>query len=130
MFAKILSSIKKEPKNNDAAPSLRNFPRRSADKCVCIIDGKKIYPVVNWSFSGILISADTRFFEMGSEHEITVKFLIRDQSVDIENKVRVVRKTKNNIALQFVDQSENIMKTLQSVVDDMMTNQFIDSQLV
>lgn len=126
MFNALLSAVKSQPQN-DQIITKRRHPRRHADKCVAVINDK-IYPVENWSMGGILISADSRPFAVDNEIDVTLKFRLREKIVDIEHKARVVRKTKDRVAFEFLPLSEQIKNSFQNVIDDVVAGQFADSQ--
>ena len=78
----------------------REYPRRSQDMCICNINGQT-YPVENWSFGGICIQADERFFCSGQNVYFTLKFKLGMQILDVQHKAKVVRKTRSRVALKF-----------------------------
>ncbi|MGQ0526460.1 MAG: PilZ domain-containing protein [Alphaproteobacteria bacterium] len=109
--------------------SRRVAPRRAQDQCVSVIAGKT-FPVENWSMGGVLVYGDGRLFPMESEIDVILKFRLRNEVVEVPHKAKVVRKTYHNIALQFVPLTQGIRKSFQAVVDDYVSGQFADSQLV
>lgn len=131
MFGKFFSSSKTDnedapEKNQDHAR--RKHPRRSSDSCVSVIGGK-VYPVENWSYGGLLVRADDRLFGVNEEMDITVKFKLRDDVLDIPHKAKIVRKAPNKIALQFTPVSKKIQNAFDRVIDDFVAKSFVDSQL-
>jgi hypothetical protein len=128
MFGKILSSLKSNDAETGQDSKIRRLhPRRSGDACVSIVDGK-VYPVENWSYGGVMLTADDRMFSVDQEINMTMKFKLRGKVLDIAHKGRIVRKTPNKIALQFAPLSKKIQTSFQQVVDDFIAQQFIDSQ--
>ena len=125
MFSRFFSAKPKQ--QDDSQNSKRQFVRRHTDRCVAMIDGQ-IYPVENWSLGGILISADSRTFGMGDNIETTLKFMLRQQPVDVSGKARIVRKGNGNAALEFIENVEEIRKSLQQVIDDIVSERFVESQ--
>ena len=107
--------------------SRRKSTRRAADNCVSVINGKA-YPVHNWSDGGMLVQADERMFTQGSPVEITMKFRLTGKIVDIPHRGRVVRKTRDRLAIQFEPLTRDITKKFKQVVDDYVTREFAESQ--
>ncbi len=108
--------------------SRRASPRRSADNCITMIDGKA-YPVHNWSDGGILIHADDRMFTVNAPVEITMKFRLRDRLLDIAQRGKVVRKTRDRLAIQFEAIERDVSQKFKQVVDDYVTREFVESQM-
>lgn len=130
MFGKILSTFKASPAEKEQGSKVRRLhPRRSGDACVSVVGGK-VYPVENWSYGGVLLSADDRLFSVDQELDLTMKFKLRGEVLDIPHKGQIVRKTPNKIALQFAPLSKKIQTAFQQVVDDFVSQQFIESQTV
>ncbi len=114
--------------SNDYADSRRRTPRRSADNCISIIDGKA-YPVHNWSDGGMLIQADERMFSMAAPVELTMKFRVSGNIVDIAHRGRVIRKTRDRLAIQFEPLTRDVARRFKQVVDDFVTREFMESQM-
>lgn len=127
MFETIISTLQLQG-DEPRGKSKRRFERREIDRCVSVIAGKT-YPVENWSQGGLLIYGDSRPFAMDSECEVTLKFKLRDEVMDLPHRARVVRKSKDHIAFEFEPLTRQIKKGFQSVIDDFMAAQFADSQL-
>lgn len=130
MFGKIISSFTSGSSEDDQADhaSRRRFARRMGDSCVGIIDGK-IYPIENWSMGGFMIAADDRLFAVEEDFDITMKFKLRDNILDVAHKASVVRKSQNRVAMQFAPMTKTIRDNLQQVVDDFVSRSFTDSQI-
>lgn len=108
----------------------RMHDRRAKDPCVSVIDGKT-YPVENWSRGGILVFGDPHAFSFDSELDVTLRFKLRGETViDLPHKARVVRKTFDRVALEFLPLTQAVKKGFQTVIDDFMTAEFAESQLV
>ncbi|MCB1782390.1 MAG: PilZ domain-containing protein [Alphaproteobacteria bacterium] len=132
MIDKLFPSLRNaqdEIETEDDAPSRRNYPRRSGDACVTMLNGK-IYPVENWSLGGALVSADDRLFGVNQDIDITMKFKLRGEVMDVVHKGRIIRKGTNKIALQFAPLTKKIQTAFQQVVDDYVAQRFADSQTV
>jgi len=114
--------------SNDVDQSRRASPRRSADNCISIINGKA-YPVHNWSDGGMLVQADERMFTVAAPVEVTMKFRLSGKIVDIPHRGRVVRKTRDRLAIQFEPITRDIAQKFKQVVDDFVTREFMESQL-
>ena len=130
MFETLLSKLKGEPipaqQDNIAR---RRFERRNADHCVGVIEGKT-YPVENWSPGGVLIYGDSRPFALKDEIDVTIKFRLRNDVIDVPHKAKVIRKSHDKVAFEFFPLTQQIKKSFQSVVDDYLAAEFADSQLV
>ncbi len=128
MFKTIISTLQLQGEDEHHA-SKRKFERRATDHCVSVINDKT-YPVENWSSGGVLIFADSKPFALNAEVEVKIKFKLRDEIVDVPHKAKVIRKTYNHVALEFLPLTQKIKKIFQSVIDDQVAAQFVDSQLV
>lgn len=113
--------------NDSQDDSRRKSPRRSADNCVSVINGKA-YPVHNWSDGGMLVHADDRLFSLSAPVEITMKFRLTGKIVDIPHRGRVVRKMRDRLAIQFEPINREISQKFKQVVDDFVTREFAESQ--
>jgi hypothetical protein len=127
MFNSLLSAIRT---NHDDDPVItrRRYERRGADKCISIINGRA-YPVENWSLGGVLINGDSRPFGIDNEIDVTLRFKMRDRVMDVIHRGRVVRKSKDSVAFEFMPLTTQIKNNFQSVIDDFVAGQFADSQL-
>ena len=128
MFETLLSSLNAQS-GNDLHATRRRYGRRGCDRCVSVI-GEKTYPVVDWSPGGLLIYGDGREFSVDGELDVVMKFRLRNDVVDVPHKARVVRKSKNKIAFEFLPLTKQIVNRFQSVVDDYVAGRFADSQLM
>lgn len=126
MFGKLFSSLKNAG-DTPSAQVRRRFSRRDCDKCVTVIGGKT-YPVENWSLGGLLIHGDSRPFGIDNEIGVTMKFKLRDDIIDVPHKARVVRKSQDKVAFEFLPLTDQIHRSFQNVVDDHVAAQFADSQ--
>lgn len=125
MFGKSLSSTAEQA---ELKQQKRQHPRRSNDRCVSIINGQ-MHPVENWSEGGLLITADERLFGIDQECVFTLKFKLQDEVKEIDHKAKVIRKTPNKVALKFLPLSKKIGTEFQKIVDDYVTQQFVESQI-
>lgn len=107
----------------------RKFLRRRTDRCVSLIDGR-MYPVQDWSMGGMKVTADGRLFSTHDEVDFTMKFKLRDEIVDVPHRARVVRRSQDSVAFEFIPLTAEISRRLQQVVDDYMTRRFAESQMV
>ncbi len=126
MFGRLFSSLKAD-NSNEPHTARRKYTRRDCDRCVTVINGKT-YPVENWSLGGVLLSADEREFGPEDEMDITLKFKLRDDIVDVPHAARVIRKSRNKIAFEFKPLTQQIRSNFQNVVDDYVASQFAASQ--
>ena len=127
MLFKTLFSILREQRGNDVVSTRRQSTRRIRDKCVSVIN-KKTYPVENWSTGGLMIYGDSRPFGIDNDINVTMKFKLYDRIIDVSHKARVIRKTHDNVAFEFLPLTRQIRSNFQNVVDDYVTNQFAESQ--
>ncbi|MCD8498045.1 MAG: PilZ domain-containing protein [Alphaproteobacteria bacterium] len=109
--------------------SRRKTTRRYSDHCVCSIGGKS-YPVLNWSISGLQITADDRLFAIGQEVEFSLKFKIRASIVEVKHTATVVRKSRGSVAFEFSPLSRTVRNDFQNIMDDFMANEFANSQML
>jgi hypothetical protein len=112
--------------NDPDMEARRRSPRRSADNCISVINGKA-YPVHNWSDGGMLVHADDRMFSLSAPVEVTMKFRLSGKIMDIAHRGRVVRKMRDRLAIQFEPISRDIATKFQQVVDDYVTREFAES---
>jgi len=115
--------------NNEAEDTRRKTPRRVADNCVSVINGKA-YPVHNWSDGGMLVQADERLFSVTTPVEITMKFRLTGKIVDIPHRGRVIRKMRDRLAIQFEPLTRDVTQKFKQVIDDFVTREFAESQTV
>lgn len=126
MFSALLQAVKSQPQNDQIATK-RRHPRRATDKCVIMINGK-MHPVENWSMGGALVQTDSRLFSVDNEVDLILKFKLRDKMVDVPHRARVVRKSKDTVAFEFLPINAQIKTNFQNVIDDFVAGQFADSQ--
>lgn len=123
----IKDTFMSEPSNDDA-DSRRKSPRRAADNCVSLINGKA-YPVHNWSDGGMLVHADDRMFTESAPVEVTMKFRLSGRIIDIPHRGKVVRKMRDRLAIQFEPLTRDVSRKFKEVIDDYVTREFAESQL-
>jgi hypothetical protein len=111
-----------ETLSGDKGASRRKFSRRECDDCVSEINGKK-FPVQDWSLGGLQVTGGSNQFGLNDDVEITMKFRLSDGVVAIPHKAKVVRRTHNNIGLEFEPLTRGIHDELQVVVDDYTARQ-------
>lgn len=95
MLQALLSSLKTST-SNDEQTTKRTHLRRGVDCCVAVIHGRT-FPVENWSLGGVLLQTDERLFGKEQDIDLTVKFKLRNNIVDISHKGTVVRKTNGKV---------------------------------
>ena len=76
----------------------------------------------------MLVQADERLFSMAAPVEVTMKFRLTGKILDIPHKGRVIRKTRDRLAIQFEPLSREISNKFKQVVDDYVTREFAESQ--
>ncbi|MFP4098920.1 MAG: PilZ domain-containing protein [Alphaproteobacteria bacterium] len=127
MLKKIANSFARD-ESAVPSPTNRQFPRRSDDRCVGVVNGQ-MHPVENWSKGGMLIMADERLFSVGQDCVFTLKFRLRDEIVEVDHHATVIRKAPGKVAFQFDPLSNPVQTNFQKVVDDYVSRRFVDSQL-
>lgn len=127
MFSNFLAGLRSAT-SNDADETRRSSPRRGADRCVAVVCGQT-FPVENWSFGGLLLSADERLFGAGQEIEIGLKFKLRNTIVDVAHRGQVVRKSPSKVAIRFEPLEKTIRRAFQQVIDDAVASEFATSQI-
>lgn len=105
----------------------RTFQRRQNDKCVSIVNGKTL-PVLDWSPGGVRVFADTRTVSIGEEVDVTLKFQIQNQMVDINHRAQIVRKARDSFAVQFLPLTADIRTTFNQIIDNFNAADFAASQ--
>ncbi|MAZ75704.1 MAG: pilus assembly protein PilZ [Micavibrio sp.] len=126
MLSTILDSLRISASNDDQH-NLRTHPRREVDSCVAMIDGK-IFPVKNWSNGGALLSGLEHTIGENDEKEITLKFKLSDRVMDITHTGKVLRKVHDKFAMKFAPLTQELEKNFQTVIDDYVTQEFVNSQ--
>lgn len=119
--------FKKEDTENSVQQHKRQYPRRADDRCVSIINGQ-MFPVENWSAGGLQIIADDRLFALNQDCVFTLKFKLQNEIMEIDHKAKVVRKSPQKVALQFLPLTKKAKEEFQKVVDDYVSQRFADSQ--
>jgi len=127
MFGSLFAGLKAQ-NTNEQFSTRRRFSRRHCDNCVVIINGQ-IYPIDNWSMGGLAINADAREFGVDDTIDVTMKFKLSDNVIDLPHKARVVRKTPHGIGFEFEPLTDNVRRGFQNVVDDYVSSKFAESQL-
>jgi len=115
--------------SQETIESRRNAPRRTSDNCVTLIDGKA-YPVENWSKGGLMIQADDRLFSLNAPIHVTLKFRLTDKMIDIPHTGKIIRKMRDKIAIQFEPANNDILNKFKKVIDDCVTREFANSQMI
>ena len=121
--------FKKEDTQNSVKEHKRKHPRRADDRCVSIINGQ-MFPVDNWSSGGLQIIADDRLFALDQDCVFTLKFKLQNEIMEIDHKAKVVRKSPQKVALQFLPLTKKVKEEFHKVVDDYVSQRFADSQSV
>lgn len=126
MLTDILETLRISASNDDL-DSRRAHERREMDSCVGIIDGKA-YPIQNWSNGGVLLSGDDRHFSVDDTKTITMKFKLADKIMDITHTGKILRKARDKFVLQFAPLTQDVNRKFQHVIDDYITQEFVNSQ--
>lgn len=79
---------------------------------------------------GIKVTADGRMFNTHEEIDITMKFKLREDIVDVPHRARVVRRSQDSVSFEFLPLTAEIRRSFQQVVDDYMARRFAESQMV
>ena len=127
MLSSLLSSMKADNDMKSFENSRRKHARREQDQCISMV-GNKPYPVIDWSQGGLQIMADERRFGLNEEHDVVLKFKLSNNIIEVPHKAKVVRKTRERIALQFMPITKQIKDSFAHVIDDYTAREFADSQ--
>ena len=126
MLQTLISTLKADT-SNDSESTNRRHPRRNFDRCVVVIHGRT-FPVRDWSLGGVLLEADERLFGKDQDIEITIKFRLRNNILDVKHQGTVVRKHSGKVAIQFEPLPQMIRRQFQQVIDDQVAGEFAHSQ--
>lgn len=127
MFSTFLAGLRANT-SNDASETQRRYPRRANDRCVVVIHGQT-FPVENWSFGGVLLSADDRLFGINQTIDVALKFKLRNTIIDVGHRANIIRKANGKVALEFEPLSKSILRGFQQVIDDAVASEFATSQI-
>lgn len=107
------------PANSDNQTSRRRHERRETDLCMARLNDTT-YPVRDWSFGGLQIEADGRSFPLGHVFDVVLSVKASDRIWDIQHTASVIRRTGEQVALQFDPlpghvriQMENVLRKVQ-----------------
>lgn len=126
MLSNFMPFLNKKQEIKDPS-TRRRHTRRDEGRCVSMVNGRA-FPVQDWSVGGFCIVGDERSFAIGQEHEAILKFQMRDKILDVKHTARVVRKSRQRVALEFAPLSKQIRNSFQSVIDDCIAQRFAESQ--
>lgn len=102
---------------NDVTGNVQRAQRRDVDVSICEIDGT-VYPVTNWSASGVLIAGDERLFAKGETVDIKLRFRLSDRILEIPHSATIARRIKGGIALHFDPLPDEAARNFTAVIDD------------
>ena len=114
--------------SNESIETNREHTRRSCDICVGVVNGITV-PVENWSTGGVLLSCDEKSYGLGNVLDVTMKFKVSNDIIDVPTKAKVVRKSNGHVALRFENVTKNIKNGFQKVIDDFSASEFANSQM-
>jgi len=77
----------------------------------------------------MLLTADERLFSIGQDCVFTIKFKLREDIIEVDHKATVIRKAPGKIALQFDELPQPVQTNFQRVVDDYVSQRFVESQI-
>lgn len=124
MLQTLLSSLRAQT-SNDKTPSRRRHPRRECDRCVAVIHGQT-FPVQDWSLGGLQISGDERLFSVGSDIDVTLKFKLRGNIIDVPVAANIVRKGTTRVSMAFQPLTQTMRRAFQQVIDDQIAREFTE----
>jgi hypothetical protein len=129
MLGKFMTALGLSSGSSDSSDqsARRSYPRRLHDKCVSVIDGLSL-PVLDWSPGGLRVFADTRTVTVGKEVDVVLKFQIQNEMINIRHRAHIVRKTRDNFALQFLPLPAEIRTAFTQIIDSFNANEFAASQ--
>ncbi|MBX2834765.1 MAG: hypothetical protein KTR28_07320 [Micavibrio sp.] len=115
-------------KDSEYGESKRRYSRRENDRCVAVINNQP-HPIYNWSVGGVLVNADDRLYAVDESVPVTMKFKIGSEVKAVEQTARVIRRAAGKVALQFVPRDTSTNGQMQHILNDCITDQFVESQL-
>ena len=129
MLGKLINALNFTTDDNVANDfdSRRNFPRRTSDKCVGMVDGKAM-PVLDWSPGGVRVFGDGRTYSVGQAVNIALKFYMNETLIEVNHQAQIVRKSSETFAVQFEPLTQDIRKMFQHVIDNFNAAEFAASQ--
>jgi hypothetical protein len=119
--------LDKYHKSEEPSVSRRVYPRRSCDQCIGLVDGKA-HPVLDWSPGGLRVFADPRPLAVGQEMDVSLKFHLRNELIEVQHRAQIVRKQQDSVSMQFLPLPAGVRKTFQHVIDDFNAREFANSQ--
>ena len=72
--------------------------------------------------------ADSRTVVIGDEVDVTLKFQMQNQLVDINHRAHIVRKGRDSFAVQFLPLTADIRATFNHIIDNFNAADFAASQ--
>jgi hypothetical protein len=117
------SSLKSE------AETRRRHMRRSGVRTDVIV-GNHTFGVRDWSQSGVFfdIVPDVPL-AVGDKVQVTMRFRLPHETVDIQQMARVVRAANRGIAAEFSPLTAEIRRKFDRVIDGFNTQSFLESQV-
>jgi hypothetical protein len=111
--------LSKSPGSKSAASRTykRAYKRHETGQCAAIIRGQT-FPVMNWSFGGIEITAGDDIFKDGQPVALTLKFKLSKTNLEIVHQGVVIRSHGGKTTIRFDPLKHNVMRGLQQVIDD------------
>lgn len=119
---------------NGSLPANEDFRRKhvrySGLQAEAII-GKNTYAIRDWDLSGIAFETNPdTCIDTGTEVKMTVKFHFPNEMIAIEQKARIVRNAKRGVsAATFTSMPANAHRQFQRVLDNIYTQNFLESQV-
>ncbi len=96
-------------------PAKRSLPRHDQEISAILINGT-LYPVMNWSLSGVLFAADSRLFAVDAPISFTLKFKTGNTIIEVEHHGTIARKNADGVALRYAPLSTEQQSIFQSVL--------------
>ena len=129
MIQTILSALGIREDSDFVARTKRRFVRRKGnEKSVIEVNGKS-FEVTDWSEGGAYFEGSDVPLALGQELDFTLKFRLRHGMVDVRHKGRIVRSAMKGVAVQFDPLNRDIKRQLDRVVDGMISENFMASQV-
>lgn len=100
---------------NDTQTQGRETERRFNDICVLKMDGR-MYPVINWSLSGVMFFADPKVFSVGRHADLTLRFKLGQRVHDIPLTGKIARKVKDGVAIEFAPCTSDTRDCFETVI--------------
>lgn len=111
------------------AEARRKHVRRNGMRADVVV-GNTTYGVRDWSQGGVFfdVAPDARLV-VGDKVNVTLRFRLPHETVNIQQMARVVRAANHGIAAEFTPLSPEARRKFDRVIDGYHTQSFLESQV-